>query len=158
MGNANFKPRSLSTWSEPCNKFINKYLSAKQEILECTNDEIWLSEYDKVKDNESLLFINTMDLNLQNDIFSLVMMAPSFNPDAMKQDQSLRMIELLYEQKFLEFLQRIYNNDILSLDTSNINLYCDTKNGYNVQVMRISIKIKSHPSFLVYDIETNIVN
>lgn len=141
MGNSNFKPRNLIEWSEPCNNFINLYLAKKQEVLECSNDLVW-EEYICLKNNNALLYLNKMNILLQKSIFELVLTPPNFDDNYItKCQQSLRMIECLYEQNFLEFINK-YENEI---DTTNINLK------YDVNII-LNIKFISYPSFINYEI------
>jgi hypothetical protein len=148
MGNTNFKERTLEEWGEPCNKFINKYLSRKQSITGMTSIEVWLAEYPQLKNNLALKYINTLDTSLQDGIFILATMGPNLTPlnVTFKEEQVLKMLEILYERQFISFVDGIYKKNVVSLNVNSMAVHYDSKN------IKIVIDINGFPSYLVFDI------
>lgn len=161
MGNTNLKLNDVTGWTGPCTVFIKQYLAKKHCTID-NNIDYSESNYNMIKTNPALVYINGMAEELQNALFIMSDMGPNLSAAdvTFKEEQRLLMLELLYEQKFIEFLEEKSKTMKLKLDTKGITVNYDiqvienklSSNTTTIKNIKIIIELENYPSYLTYDI------
>ena len=158
MGSNGSKKIILSEWSSTMGPFISTYLEKKHQIIDNYYDNT-LENYQKIKCNEALTYINTLSLELQNGLLKLSEMAPNLLDDAItfKEEHQLKMLEVLYAKKFVNFLVNINMNSSLQFDDTMSVRYDSKVYDFNNEThitknISITINIKNCDGFVGYEI------